>query len=342
MEHGRLVAGVTRPGDSAPRGSLPRRLLPAPHADGDGPAGLSDIMFVYLEHLEAERGLAQNTLDAYRRDLELYARYLREHDIDGPLQATEEDAEAFVAWVREQVSVTGRPYATTSIARTVVAVRGLHRFLAREGLTADDVAADVGTPATLRSLPKAISVEQVERLLDVVAGDEPRDLRDRAILELLYSSGLRISELVGLDSDEIDRVERLVTVTGKGSRMRVVPFGAAAAAALDAWLVRGRVAMMPTTSAAFVNVRGKRLTRQGVWKIVKTRAAVARLDAAVSPHTLRHSFATHLLDGGADVRVVQELLGHANVTTTQIYTLVSRARLRQVYEQAHPRARRSH
>ncbi|MDP8930595.1 MAG: tyrosine recombinase, partial [Actinomycetota bacterium] len=262
-------------------------------------------------------------------------------DIDGPLEATEEDAEAFVAWVREQVSVTGRPYATTSIARTVVAVRGLHRFLAREGLTADDVAADLGTPATLRSLPKAISVEQVERLLDVVVGDEPRDVRDRAILELLYSSGLRISELVGLDSDEIDRVERLVTVTGKGSRMRVVPFGAAAAAALDAWLVRGRAAMMPTTSAAFVNVRGKRLTRQGVWKIVKTRAAVARLDAAVSPHTLRHSFATHLLDGGADVRAVQELLGHANVTTTQIYTLVSRARLRQVYEQAHPRARRS-
>ncbi|MFN2557084.1 MAG: site-specific tyrosine recombinase XerD [Nitriliruptorales bacterium] len=298
-------------------------------------------MLVYLAHLRVERGLAQNTLDAYRRDLELYARYLQEHEINGPLDATEEDVETFVAWVRRQPTATGRPYADTSVARTVVAVRGLHRFLAREGLVSDDVAADVGTPSTFRALPKAISVEQVERLLDAVEGEEPRDVRDRAILELLYSSGLRISELVNLDIDDIDRVERLLTVTGKGSKMRVVPFGSAAATALDKWLVQGRASMTPNTSAAFVNVRGRRLTRQGVWKIVKTRSAVARLDAAVSPHTLRHSFATHLLDGGADVRAVQELLGHASVTTTQVYTLVSRARLRQVYEQAHPRARRS-
>lgn len=341
MEHGELVADVARQGASAPDGALLRRLPSAPRAAVDGPAPLTEVMLVYLDHLRAERGLAQNTLDAYRRDLELYARYLREHGIGGPLEVSEEDVEAFVAWVRGQITLSGRPYAATSVARTVVAVRGLHRFLAREGLTADDVAADVGTPATLRSLPKAISVEQVERLLDTVVGDHPRDVRDRAILELLYSSGLRISELVGLDVDDIDRVERLVTVTGKGSRMRVVPFGAAAGNALDTWLVRGRAAMMPSSSAAFVNVRGKRLTRQGVWKIVKTRSASARLDAAVSPHTLRHSFATHLLDGGADVRAVQELLGHASVTTTQIYTLVSRTRLRQVYEQAHPRARRS-
>ncbi len=339
MEHGELMTEVARGGDGAT--SARPLLVAAPPPAPDSPAPLSDVMLVYLAHLRVERGLAQNTLDAYRRDLELYARYLHEHGIEGPLEVTEEDVEAFVAWVREQTTAKGQPYAAASVARTVVAVRGLHRFLAREGLAADDVAADVGTPATLRALPKAISVEQVERLLDAVVGDEPRDVRDRAILELLYSSGLRISELVGLDLDDIDRMERLVTVTGKGSRTRVVPFGAAAAAALEKWLVQGRAAMRPTTAAAFVNVRGKRLTRQGVWKIVKARSAAARLEAAVTPHTLRHSFATHLLDGGADVRAVQELLGHANVTTTQVYTLVSRARLRHVYEQAHPRARRS-
>ncbi len=340
MERGELIAGVARQGDGAPEGALSPRLLSAPRAALESPAPLSEIMLVYLAHLRVERGLAHNTLDAYRRDLELYARYLQEHGIDGPVEVREEDVEAFVAWVRQQTTAKGRPYAATSVARTVVAVRGLHRFLAREGLAADDVAADIGTPATTRALPKAISVEQVERLLDAVVGDQPRDVRDRAILELMYSSGLRISELVGLDVDDIDRMERLVTVTGKGARMRVVPFGAAAAAALDRWLVQGRAATMPSTSAAFVNVRGRRLTRQGVWKIVKTRSAIARLDSPVTPHTLRHSFATHLLDGGADVRAVQELLGHASVTTTQVYTLVSRARLRQVYEQAHPRARR--
>lgn len=301
---------------------------------------LSSAALAFLDHLRVERGLARNTLAAYRRDLALYGRYLDEVGITDPTEAEEEDVEFFVAWLGRQHSSTGRPYARSSIARVVVAVRGLHRFLAREGRTAEDVAAAVETPRPDRTLPKALSVEQVERLLDAVGGDGPLRLRDRALLELLYAAGLRISELVGLDVDDVDLVDRTVRVTGKGSKQRVVPFGEAAAGSIDAWFVRGRPGLGPASHAAFVNRRGRRLTRQGAWKIVKAYAHRAGLDADVSPHTLRHSFATHLLDGGADVRAVQELLGHANVSTTQIYTQVSRRRLREVFDRAHPRATR--
>lgn len=295
----------------------------------------------YLDHLRVERGLADNTLAAYRRDLGQYADYLAERGIGDPREVRREDVEAFVAWLRGRRSAAGRPYAASTVARTVVAVRGLHRFLAREGLTSEDVAADVDAPAAGRSLPKALPVEQVERLLAAPVGDEPPALRDRAMLELLYSSGLRISELVGMDVDDVDPVEQLVRVRGKGDKERVVPFGVDAADALDAWLVRGRRALATGSPALFVNTRGGRLTRQGVWKLVKRYADRVELGHDVSPHTLRHSFATHLVDGGADVRAVQELLGHASVTTTQVYTLVSRERLRDVYDRAHPRARRA-
>ena len=294
---------------------------------------------VYLDHLRAERGLAPNTVAAYRRDLAVYARYLTERGIDEVREVTTEDVEAFVGWMRDQVSASGRPYAPSSVARTVVSVRGLHRFLAREGIVTRDVAAEVETPAAGRSLPKAISVAQVERLLAAPVGDGAGVLRDRAMLELLYSSGLRISELVSLNVDDVDTTDHLLRVTGKGSKQRIVPYGTQAADALDAWLVRGRPQLAPRGPATFVNARGRRLTRQGVFKIVKTYAERVGL-GDISPHTLRHSFATHLLDGGADVRAVQELLGHASVTTTQIYTLVSRAHLRDVYDRAHPRARR--
>jgi integrase/recombinase XerD len=302
---------------------------------------LPSAALVYLDHLRVERGLAANTLAAYRRDLGLYARYLRERDIGRPAEVEPDDVEEFVAWVRGQTSAQGRPYAASSIARTVVAVRGLHRFLAREGLADDDAAAEVGAPSASRPLPRALTVEQVERLLAAASAAGPPGLRDRAIVDLLYSCGLRISELVAVDVDDVDRVERSVVVTGKGNKQRILPFGGAAAAALEAWLVRGRPSVRPRSPALFVNLRGGRLTRQGVWKIVKTHAERAGLAASVSPHTLRHSFATHLLDGGADVRAVQELLGHADVGTTQIYTLVSRERLREVYDRAHPRAART-
>lgn len=294
----------------------------------------------YLDHLRVERGLATNTVDAYRRDLAHYSRYLTATGIDDPRQATSEDVASFVAWLRAQQSPAGGTYAPSTITRAVVAVRGLHRFLVQEGLHEVDPAADIETPSPGRSLPKALPLAQVERLLAAPAGEEPAALRDRAILELLYGAGLRISELTGLDVDDLDRPEQLVMVRGKGDKQRIVPYGLAAAEALDAWLVRGRPALEPRVPALVVNTRGGRLTRQGVWKIVKGYAEKAGLSDEVSPHTLRHSFATHLLDGGADVRAVQELLGHASVTTTQIYTLVSRTRLRDVYDRAHPRARR--
>ncbi|MBW3658680.1 MAG: site-specific tyrosine recombinase XerD [Actinobacteria bacterium] len=299
------------------------------------------LVSVYLDHLRVERGLADNTLQAYRRDLATYAEYLDERGIEDPRRATAEDLDAYVPWLRQRRTPTGEAYAASSVARAVVAVRGLHRFLAREGLTPDDVSADVATPATMRSLPKALSVAQVERLLDAPLGDDPAALRDRAMLEVLYGGGLRISELTALDVDDLDRVDGLVRVRGKGGKDRVVPFGHAAGEALDAWLVRGRPRLSPRGPAVFCNTRGGRLTRQGAWKVLKGHAARAGLSDAVSPHTLRHSFATHLLDGGADVRAVQELLGHASVTTTQIYTLVSRQRLREVYDRAHPRAVRA-
>ncbi len=293
----------------------------------------------YLDHLRVERGLADNTVVAYDRDLQAYGDYLDARGIDDPTQVHIQDIEEFVAWCRERTTPDGEPYAESSIARTVSAVRGFHRFLAREGHVAEDVAADVDAPSPERPLPKALSAAQVQRLLAAPTGDDPAGLRDRAMLEMLYAAGLRISELVGLDIDDVDRIDRSVTVTGKGDKQRVVPFGGAAAEALDAWLVRGRAAVGPEGHAVFVNLRGGRLTRQGAWKIVKDHADAVGLRSSVSPHTLRHSFATHLLDGGADVRVVQELLGHAQVTTTQIYTLVSRTRLRKVYDDAHPRAR---
>ena len=318
------------------------------HADRGTPSSPSvparrlPLVGAYLDHLRAERGLAANTVQAYRRDLVLYARYLEDIAIEDPRAVTAEDLDAFVVWLRARTSASGKPYASSSVARIVVAVRGFHRFLAREGLTAADVSAQVGTPRADRSLPKALSIESVERLLAAPVGDGALALRDRALLELLYGAGLRISELTALDLDDLDHVDRLVLVRGKGDKERLVPFGEVAAEELDRWLIRGRPSLRPSSPAVFVNARGGRLTRQGAWKVFTAHADRVGLRAHVSPHTLRHSFATHLLDGGADVRVVQELLGHASVTTTQIYTLVSRAALREVYERAHPRAQHRH
>ncbi|GGI04921.1 site-specific tyrosine recombinase XerD [Egicoccus halophilus] len=299
----------------------------------------------YLDHLRAERGLAANTVVAYRRDLARYAEFLVERGIDDPRAAAAEDLETYPAWLRQRPGDgdgrhrSGAGYAESSISRMVVAVRGFHRFLAREGLVGKDTAADLATPRAARTLPKALSVEDIERLLAAPVGSGPLVLRDRAMLELLYGAGLRISELVGLDLDDVDRVERLVRVHGKGDKQRLAPYGELAAVALDGWASGGRPTLGARAPALFLNARGGRLTRQGVWKILRAHAERVGLEERVSPHTLRHSFATHLLDGGADVRAVQELLGHASVTTTQIYTLVSRAALRAVYERAHPRAR---
>ncbi|MBW3601832.1 MAG: site-specific tyrosine recombinase XerD [Actinobacteria bacterium] len=292
----------------------------------------------YLDYLSAERGLSARTLGAYRRDLAVYAAYLREVGVASAVDASRQDLERFLAWLRARRTPAGAPYALSSVARTLVAVRGLHRFLVREGLAGHDPSAGLRGPRPPRPLPRALSLEQVERLLGAPSGGSTVQLRDRAMLELLYAAGLRISELVSLDVDDVDLQARTVRCTGKGGRQRVVPLGRPARAALEAWLVRGRPALRPRGPALLCNLRGGRLSRQGGWMVIKRHAEAAGLARDVSPHTLRHSFATHLLDGGADVRVVQELLGHASVDTTQIYTLVSRARLRHVYEGAHPRA----
>ena len=293
----------------------------------------------YIDYVRVERGLSRHSIAAYERDLAVYGRYLAHLGTDDPLGASEEDLAGFVAWLRDQTTPAGKPYASSTVARTLVSVRGLHRFLVREGLAGSDPSIELSGPRPKRPLPKALRLEQVERLLASPTGVDPVALRDRAMLELLYAAGLRITELVDLDVDDVDLAARSVRCFGKGRKERIVPIGKVAAAAVDAWLVRGRPAMRPVAPALFCNRRGGRLTRQGGWKIVKRHADDAGLGEHVSPHTLRHSFATHLIDGGADVRVVQELLGHASVNTTQVYTLVSGGRLRSVYEQAHPRAR---
>lgn len=295
----------------------------------------------YLDYLRAERGLATHSLAAYERDLAVYVAYLGERDIPSPLDVVADDVTVFVAWLRSRTSRRGRPYASSTLARMLVTVRGFHRFLVDEGIAGDDPTRRVTGPRPPQRLPKALSTAQVSRLLESPGGDDPLALRDRALLELLYAAGLRISELTALDVDDLDPDERTVRCLGKGAKERIVPVGRLALRALEAWLVRGRPALRPGSAALFTNGRGGRLTRQGGWQIIKRHADAAGLSDAVSPHTLRHSFATHLLDGGADLRVVQELLGHADVGTTQIYTMVSRARLRDVYDRAHPRAKRS-
>ena len=296
----------------------------------------------WLTHLDVERGASRNTLAAYRRDLGRWTGYLEDAGVERPEDVREAHVAEFLARLREGDD-DHAPLAATSAARTLVAVRGLHRFLALEGVLVSDPARRVSPPSTPARLPKAIPVEDVERLLEAASvGDTPASLRDRALLEVLYGTGARISEAVGLDVDDVEAGDGVVRLRGKGGKERIVPLGSYAAAALEAWLVRGR----PTFAAkgvggpaVFLNSRGGRLSRQSAWSVLRTCAERARVPGHLSPHTLRHSFATHLLEGGADVRVVQELLGHASVTTTQIYTLVTVQRLREVYAQSHPRAR---
>ncbi|MBF6194037.1 site-specific tyrosine recombinase XerD [Nocardia sp. CDC186] len=306
----------------------------------------------YLDHLAVERGVAPNTLGAYRRDLGRYLDFLTGRGIESLDRVDESDVAEFTMALCS--GGPGRPpLAASSVARALIAVRGWHRFAAAEGLTDTDVAHAVKPPASGRRLPKALPYDQVLKLLEAAGGGQgdpaagvdggPRGLRDRALLELLYSTGARISETVGLDIDDLDIDQRAVVLRGKGGKQRLVPIGRPALAAVDAYLVRGRPVLAArgkgNAGALFLNVRGARLSRQSAWQVLHTAAERAGIAAAVSPHTLRHSFATHLLDGGADVRVVQELLGHASVTTTQIYTLVTVNTLREVWATAHPRAR---
>jgi integrase/recombinase XerD len=305
----------------------------------EGARSVEAVLSSYLAHLAVERGLAANTLASYRRDLRRYAEHLRSRGRAELDQVAESDVRAFLAALREGDGEHPALVAS-SAARAVSAVRGLHRFALREGVTAHDPAHEVRPPRQLRRLPKAITVDEVERLIAASGPDgAPLTLRNRALLEVLYGTGARISEAVGLAVDDLE--DDQVRLRGKGGRTRVVPLGRYARAALDAYLVRARPGLLAHgrgTPAVFLNARGGRLTRQGAWEVLQAAAERAGL-AGISPHVLRHSFATHLLDGGADVRVVQELLGHASVTTTQVYTLVTVDKLREVYAAAHPRAR---
>jgi integrase/recombinase XerD len=300
----------------------------------------------YLDHLTIERGVAANTLSSYRRDLRRYQEHLLQRGIHDLTGVAETDVSEFLVSLRRgdpDAGVAG--LSAVSAARALIAVRGLHKFAAAEGVTAIDVAKEVKPPTPSRRLPKSLSLEEVLALLTGAGGDSQSDgpltLRNRALLELLYSTGARISEAVGLDIDDIDTHARSVLLRGKGGKHRLVPVGRPSIDALDAYFVRGRPELARRgrgTPAIFLNARGGRLSRQSAWQVLQDAAERAGITSAVSPHTLRHSFATHLLDGGADVRVVQELLGHASVTTTQIYTLVTVNALREVWAGAHPRA----
>jgi len=300
----------------------------------------------YLQYLVVERGLAANTVQSYQRDLRRYAEMLAARGKGELADVSPLDVAEFRAVLRNG-DEAHQPLAVSSVGRAVVAVRGLHAFARTQGLTGDDPAREVAPPTPPRRLPKAITIDEVERLLEAAgstADPDPRALRDRALLEFLYSTGARISEVTALDVDDLDHLaaEPAVKLSGKGGKQRYVPVGSYAVAALDAYLVRGRpvlanAATRKSSPAVFLNARGGRLTRQGAWGVLR-EAAVRSGKSDVSPHTLRHSFATHLLDGGADIRVVQELLGHASVTTTQVYTLVTVDKLREVYAAAHPRA----
>jgi len=300
----------------------------------------------YLDHLAIERGVAANTISSYRRDLRRYAEHLALRGIEDLRAVSENDVSAFLVALRRGDPGAGTPgLSAVSAARALIAVRGLHRFAAAEGIIDLDVARAVKPPTPSRRLPKSLPLDDVLALLEGAGGDSPADgpltLRNRALLEVLYSTGARISEAVGLDLDDIDTEARSVLLRGKGGKQRLVPVGRPAIAALDAYLVRGRPELVRRGRggpAIFLNARGGRLSRQSAWQVLQDSAERAGIAAAVSPHTLRHSFATHLLDGGADVRVVQEMLGHASVTTTQIYTLVTVNALREVWAGAHPRA----
>ena len=305
---------------------------------------LARAVDAYLRHITIERGLSEHTVAAYRRDLAGYRTWLQERGIDD----VDEVTAALVAEFAAARASAEPPPAATSLARLQSSVRGLHRFLVREGLAQTDPSDRLRPPKAPQRLPKALSIEQIEALLDA-AGPAPGDavdtdivrLRDRALLELLYATGARVSEVIQLDVDDLAHGD-VLRVRGKGAKERIVPVGSYARAAVDAYLARARPELSRRGRASarlFLGARGAPLSRQGAWLVIQAAAERAQLSAHVSPHTFRHSFATHLLQGGADVRVVQELLGHASVATTQIYTHVTVDALRDVYLTSHPRAR---
>ena len=298
---------------------------------------LEHALDAYLRHVTIERGLSEHTIAAYRRDLGVYTEWLAAEGITDTSAVTAAVIDRFIA---ERASAEPAP-ASSSLARLQSSVRGWHRFLAREGIEIDDPSGRLRPPKAPRRLPKALTIDQVERLLGAPSPEDPIGVRDRALLELLYATGARVSEAIGLDVDDLAHGD-VLRLRGKGSKERIVPIGSFARAAVDAYLTRVRPALAAKGHASarlFLGARGSPLSRQSAWLVIRAAAEKAQITSEVSPHTLRHSFATHLLQGGADVRVVQELLGHSSVATTQIYTHVSVDTLRDIYATSHPRAR---
>jgi integrase/recombinase XerD len=299
---------------------------------------LEQRMLDFLAYLEFERGLSRNTLEAYRSDLLQLGDYLRAHDLD-VLSVGHTELAAFLTELA--VGTDGRPgAAAATLQRKAACIRSFYRYLRREGILDHDPTADLHGPRKTQKLPEVLSRDEVMRLISAPRGNSPTVLRDRALLELMYACGLRASEATGLEIDDVDVGERMLRARGKGSKERIVPIGREAVAALRSYAEHGRPELVGLQNErhVFVNSRGGGLTRQGLYKIIKGYAQVAGLDGRVSPHTLRHTFATHVLSGGCDLRVLQEMLGHADVATTQVYTHLSSERLRDVYFQAHPRA----
>jgi integrase/recombinase XerD len=302
--------------------------------------GIEGEILDYLAYLELERGLSRNTLEAYRSDLLQFGEFLRRRDLT--LNATRHgDIAAFLS---ELASGTAErpPVAAATLARKVAALRSFYRHLRREGALEHDPTADLRGPRKTRTLPRVLTREEVTRLLGEPRGADPRALRDRALLEVMYACGLRASEAIGLELADVDLDEGVLCARGKGAKERLVPIGRQAVGALRAYCRSGRPALIGARpeSRMFVNRRGTRLTRQGLYKIVQGHARRAGLQEKMSPHTLRHTFATHLLAGGCDLRSLQEMLGHADLATTQVYTHLSAERLKDAYFSAHPRASR--
>ena len=332
-------------GRGGARGTVPQRQHRpgAPARRRAAGAVIDPAVQRFLDQLTVERGLSTNTIAAYRRDLARYAAFLEHRGIASPEEVEPADVRSFVASISAAThGPEEAPYAATSVARALSAVRSFHRFLVRDGVTDRDPSAGVVRPKLPRALPHPLSVDEVRAIVEAPDPTDPAGMRDRAILELLYGAGLRISELTGLDVDDVDLQDGFVRVLGKGGKERDVPVGRYARDAVQTYLTRVRPAFATgrTRGALFLNTRGGRLTRQSCARILTRSAETAGIERRVTLHDLRHSFATHLLDGGADVRVVQELLGHASVATTQIYTLVTKEHLREVYYSSHPRARR--
>lgn len=290
----------------------------------------------YLHFLRVERQLSQNTLSSYRRDLESYVEHI--HTQQG-LTSLNEVERGHILLHLEELRNAG--ISARTIARHISSIRSFHQFLLREKLAERDPTVHLEMPQIEQKLPRVLSIQDVEALIQAPNRNKPQGVRDTAMLELLYGTGMRISELIGLNLEDVHLTMGFVRVFGKGGKERIVPLGKSAVAAIDLYLQNARSALQgtyPKTDAFFINRRGKRLTRQGCWKLLKEHATNANIQQEITPHTLRHTFATHLIENGADLRAVQEMLGHADISTTQVYTHISKTRLSEVYKQFHPRA----